>query len=133
MFRQVASSLTKKLVQQDPSEIDNSKAIFANILKKLAKVWRAFSKFLKNQCEIKGKAVDTQILGLFIMKEGTQTICLYPSPEFLEAGKFKLPKFMNQQMMDQNVSYEELYVNLKAKTELQIMNFGSLGSVCNLQ
>lgn len=133
MFRQVASSLTKKLVQQDPSEIDNSKAIFANILKKLAKVWRAFSKFLKNQCENKGKAVDTQILGLFMMKEGTQTICLYPSPEFQEAGKFKLPKFMNQQMMDQNVSYEELYVNLKAKTELQIMNFGSLGSVCNLQ
>ena len=133
MFRQVASSLTKKLVQQDPSEIDNSKAIFANILKKLAKVWRAFSKFLKNQCESKGKAVDTQILGLFMMKEGTQTISLYPSPEFLEAGKFKLPKFMNQQMMDQNVSYEELYVNLKAKTELQIMNFGSIGSVCNLQ
>jgi hypothetical protein len=68
MFRQVASSLTKKLVQQDPTQIDNSKSIFANIMKKLAKVWRAFGKFLKNQCELKGKAVDTQILGLFMMK-----------------------------------------------------------------
>tara|TARA_B110000285_G_C15060740_1_gene582231 strand:+ start:234 stop:557 length:324 start_codon:yes stop_codon:yes gene_type:complete len=102
-------------------------------MKKLAKVWRAFSKFLKNQCELKGKAVDTQIMGLFLMKEGTQTLCLYPSPEFLDAGKFKLPKFMRQQMMEKNMSYEELYVSLKAKTELSIMNFGSIGSVCNLQ
>ena len=42
-------------------------------------------------------------------------------------------QFMRQQMMEKNMSYEELYVSLKAKTELSIMNFGSIGSVCNLQ
>ena len=67
------------------------------------------------------------------MKEGTSTVSLYPSSEYLEAGKFKLPKFMRKQMMDNGMTYEELYNSIKAKTELSIMNFGSLGSVCNLQ
>jgi hypothetical protein len=35
--------------------------------------------------------------------------------------------------MDQNMSYDELYSNIKANTELSQINFGSIGSVCNLQ
>ena len=64
------------------------------------KVWKAFSKFLHSQCDQKHKAVDTNAIGLFIIKEGSQTVSLYPSPAFLDAGKFKLPKFMRKQMMD---------------------------------
>jgi hypothetical protein len=48
----------------------------------------------------------------------------------MEAGKFKLPKFIRQMMAEKNLTYENLYASLLGG---QPMNFGSLASVCNLQ
>jgi hypothetical protein len=49
----------------------------------------------------------------------------------MEAGKFKLPKYIRQMMIEDNASYEDLYASLNQG--LSTMNFNSLASVCNLQ
>ena len=54
------------------------------------RVWSAFTKFIKSQCQDKQKAVDTQICGVFIPDQ--DNIQFMPLPSFLEAGKFKLQK-----------------------------------------
>ena len=57
----------------------------------MAKVWQAFSKYVKSQSLDKGRVVDTTLIGTF-MPDANQNCIFLPSPEYLEAGKFKLPK-----------------------------------------
>ena len=95
LFRQVASSITKKKVQ----DIENAKQVFADHLRNVTKSWKAFTKFVKSQCE-KQKGVDTQVLGLMIPKG--DKVELFPSPDLMEAGKFKLPKYIRQIMIEEN-------------------------------
>ena len=52
------------------------------------------------------KPVNAEVLGLFIPKAGSQAVDLYPSPDLIEAGKFKLPKFITQMMVADNYTYE---------------------------
>lgn len=124
LFRQVASSITKKKVH----DIENAKSVFAEHLRNITKTWKSFSKFVKSQCE-KQRGVDTQVLGLMIPKG--EKIELFPSPDLMEVGKFKLPKYIRQMMIEENSSYEDLYKKLNQG--LSALNFGSLASVCNLQ
>ena len=61
------------------------KQIFKQNMKQINKVWYAFSKYVKNQCEEKNKTVDTHLIGSFL-PDGN----FYPSPDYLEAGNFKV-------------------------------------------
>ena len=93
-------------------------------------MFSAFTKFVKSQIE-KGKVVDTQIIGLFSQTSSDGPIHFYPTQEYLDNGKFKLPKFMRNQMTEAGLSYEAYY---STKLEdLSLLNFGSLAQVCNLQ
>lgn len=38
---------------------------------------------------------------------------LYPSPEYIEAGKFKLSKAVREEMQMLKLSYEKLYSQVK--------------------
>ena len=58
---------------------------------KVLKVWYAFVKFCKNQITVNGRLVDTTLVGLFA-KDANGDIMFLPSPDYLEAGKFKLQK-----------------------------------------
>jgi len=56
---------------------------------RITKVWLAFVKFIKSQVMINGRLVDTGLIGLFFL-DSRREVTFMPSPEFLEAGKFKL-------------------------------------------
>ena len=56
---------------------------------KANRVWVGFTKFIKSQCSNKKRSVDTSLIGLFMPDENGKVIYM-PSPDFLEAGKFKL-------------------------------------------
>jgi len=56
---------------------------------KALKVWYAFVKFVKNQVTVNGRLVDTQLIGLF-GKDQNGDVLYMPSPDYLEAGKYKL-------------------------------------------
>ena len=57
-------------------------------MKQITKVWYAFSKFIKNQCEYKMKTVETNLIGAFVYDHAANCK-FYPSPEYLEAGNFR--------------------------------------------
>ena len=69
-------------------------------LKKVTRVWSAFSKFLKSQVVDKQKTVDTNLIGIFTPQQDPSSalsgitsladVLFAPSPDFLEAGKFKV-------------------------------------------
>ena len=64
------------------------KKLMADNVQRINKVWQAFIKFVKNQLT-NGRVVDTTLIGLFFNDTNRQ-ISFMPSPDFLDAGKFKL-------------------------------------------
>ena len=58
---------------------------------KAIKVWFSFVKFVKNQVTVNGRTVDTQLIGLF-GQDANGDVVFMPSPDYLEAGKFKLQR-----------------------------------------
>ena len=58
---------------------------------RVLKVWLSFCKFIKNQVTVNGRLVDTQLIGLF-GKDAYGDVIYMPSPDYLEAGKFKLQR-----------------------------------------
>ena len=56
------------------------------------KVWAAFVKFIRNQTIVNGRLVDTQLIGFFAKNDNGNGVSYWPSPDFLEAGKFKLQR-----------------------------------------
>lgn len=69
--------------------VTDSKRLMAENIAKTLKVWYSFVKFVKNQVTVNGRLVDTQLIGLF-GKDASGNALYMPSPDFLEAGKFKL-------------------------------------------
>ena len=61
----------------------------ADNVQRINKVWQAFIKFVKNQVVVNGRVVDTTLIGLFF-NDSNRQISFMPSPDFLDAGKFKL-------------------------------------------
>tara|TARA_B100000787_G_C15988353_1_gene204709 strand:- start:150 stop:428 length:279 start_codon:yes stop_codon:yes gene_type:complete len=74
----------------DKEEEVNAKNVMADQTAKGTRVWTAFTKFIRSQCCNKNRAVDTQLIGLFIPANGKVTYM--PDSDFLEAGKFKLQR-----------------------------------------
>ena len=101
LVRQVASNMTKEaLVVTKTGEegnteklkvVTDSRRLMAENTAKVIKVWYSFVKFVKNQVTVNGRMVDTTLIGLFAKDENGDVIYL-PSPDFLDAGKFKLQK-----------------------------------------
>ena len=58
-------------------------------VQRINKVWQAFIKFVKNQVVCNGRVVDTTLIGLFF-NDSRREVSFMPSPDFLDAGKFKL-------------------------------------------
>ena len=64
----------------------------AENMAKCIKLWQAFVKFVKNQVQVNGRLVDTQLIGLFGKSQPEGDIFFMPSPDYLEAGKFKVQR-----------------------------------------
>lgn len=96
LIQQLAKSYTKKFATEESpeSELGNSKQAFAVHFNNILKVWLAFCKFLRSQIDEKQVSVDTVVAGLFLrqVQDESVVITFLPSPEYLEAGKFKLPR-----------------------------------------
>ena len=101
LIRQVASNMTKQAIVVQKTTDDgtteklkaggDSKRLMAENTAKVLKVWHAFVKFCKNQITVNGRLVDTTLVGLFA-KDANGDVMFMPSPDYLEAGKFKLQK-----------------------------------------
>ena len=99
LIRQVASNMTKEAITVQKTTDDgtteklkaggDSKRLMAENTAKVIKVWYSFVKFCKNQVTVNGRLVDTTIVGLF-GKDANGDVIYMPSPDYLEAGKFKL-------------------------------------------
>ena len=105
LIRQVASNITKEALiktkkaedgsadvggeKLDAKAVSDSKSIMSENLAKALKVWYSFVKFVKNQVTVNGRMVDTTLIGLF-GKDENGDVFYMPSPDYLEAGKFKL-------------------------------------------
>lgn len=63
----------------------------ADNVQRINKVWQAFVKFVKSQVVVNGRVVDTCLIGLFF-NDSNRQITFMPSPDYLEAGKFKLQR-----------------------------------------
>ena len=99
----MASNITKEALVAKKNEDDgsseklqskavaDSKKLMAENIAKSLKVWYSFVKFVKNQVTVNGRLVDTQLIGLF-GKDVNGNALFMPSPDFLEAGKFKLQR-----------------------------------------
>ena len=70
--------------------VGDSKRLMAENMAKCIKLWQAFVKFVKNQVQVNGRLVDTQLIGLFCKSQPEGDIFFMPSPDYLEAGKFKV-------------------------------------------
>jgi hypothetical protein len=104
LIQLVAQNYTKKQLeshQQNNAHLKEElkKQIFKLNVKEITKVWYAFSKFIKNQCNSKMKTVDTQLIGIFL-GDGK----FYPSPDYLEAGNFKLHRDIYKDINSQELS-----------------------------
>ena len=104
LIRQVASNITKELLivrktddtglkaeRLQSKAAGDSKRIMAESIAKTLKVWYSFVKFIKNQVNVNGRLVDTQLIGLFGMDTNGDVFYM-PSRDYLEAGKFKLQR-----------------------------------------
>ena len=60
-------------------------------------------------------------------------IHFYPAQEFLENGKFKLPKVMRTEMTELAMEYPSYYQTKLLSQNVGLLNFGSIAQVCNLQ
>lgn len=91
-------------------------------------MWQAFSKFIKNQVEIKNKVVDTKLIGLFSPSNDRKCV-IYPSPEYLEAGRFKLQKQFLVETNGDPDYYKEQFD--EKNTNSVSLNFGAISLVSN--
>lgn len=97
MIRQVASNITKEALVSSKNDaeklqgkaVNDSKKLMSENISRTLKVWYALVKFVKNQVTVNGRLVDTQLVGLF-GKDEYGDVQYMPSPDYLEAGKFKL-------------------------------------------
>ena len=71
--------------------VKDSKRLMAENIAKTLKVWYSFVKFVKNQVTVNGRLVDTQLIGLF-GRDANGNAQFMPSPDYLQAGKFKLQR-----------------------------------------
>lgn len=71
------------------STAGSGKRIMEENMQRINKVWLAFSKFVKNQVVTNGRVVDTGLIGLFY-NDSLRQVSYMPSPDYLDAGKFKL-------------------------------------------
>ena len=71
------------------STAGSGKRIMEENVQRISKVWLAFSKFVKNQVVTNGRVVDTGLIGLFY-NDSLRQVSYMPSPDYLDAGKFKL-------------------------------------------
>ena len=99
------------------STAGSGKRIMEENVQRINKVWLAFSKFVKNQVVTNGRVVDTGLIGLFY-NDSSRQVSYMPSPDYLDAGKFKLqrgPKgLVEDSRNDSNEtreSYDEKYRN----------------------
>lgn len=91
---------------------NDSKRLMAENTAKVIKVWYSFVKFIKNQVTVNGRLVDTTIIGLF-GRDQNGDIMYMPSPDYLEAGKFKLQKGMGS--LSAKLGISEGCIDLAAK------------------
>ena len=99
--------------------------------------WLSFGKFIKSQCQ-KGRAVDTQIVGLFVpssleqetLGAGNDSVTFLPSPEYLAAGSFKLPRHLQSACSNKGQTYKEYYEDLRQRlnSSTSSLNFKALAS-----
>jgi len=109
--------------------LDKSKEVFTAQIRLATKVHLAFCKALKKTLVDVQKPIDTTIIGIF--KPGDQ-IKFYPSPEYIEAGRFKQAKWLRQEVEEaESQDYAAFYSSLKAGTDVQTLNFASLATVCD--
>ena len=73
----------------DGKVVGDSKRIMSENVAKALKVWYSFVKYIKSQVTVSNRLVDTQLIGVFF-KDSFGDVTYMPSPDFLEAGKFKL-------------------------------------------
>ena len=104
-------------------------------------MWFAFVKFIKNQVTVNGRLVDTQLVGLFYRDNNNDGNVVYmPSPEYLEAGKFKLSRTSTSSgVTTTDISSDKYNTEYKAKlqsvgkSELCQLSFASIAMVAGTQ
>ena len=102
--------------------------MFNSQLKLATKVHIAFCKALKKTLVDVQKPIDTTIIGIF--KPGDQ-IKFYPSPEFVEAGRFKQAKWLKKEVDESGCEgYKGHFSLIKESSDIQTLNFASLATVC---
>ena len=74
------------------------------------------------------------MIGLFVTKnssDSSNSIEFYPSPDFLEAGKFRMRRQIRKDMEESGkASYEEFYEYLRTTESLTQLSFSSIATVC---
>ena len=74
--------------------------------------------------------MDTSFIGLFV--PCGDSVVFYPSCEYLEAGKYKLPKSILKEKGERD--YASFYASLLEKYVDNVkLNFGSIGIVCGIK
>lgn len=75
--------------------------------------------------------MDTTFIGLFVPTE--DSIIFYPSVEYLDAGKYKLPKSILKEKGERD--YASFYPSIEQKfsDNMVKLNFGSIGIVCGIK
>mmetsp|Transcript_8219 Transcript_8219/g.9949 ORF Transcript_8219/g.9949 Transcript_8219/m.9949 type:complete len:295 (+) Transcript_8219:152-1036(+) len=119
---------------------NDSKRLMAENTAKVIKVWYSFVKFVKNQVTVNGRLVDTSLIGLFL-KDANGDVMYMPSPDYLEAGKFKLQRGMGsvcsklglaEGAIDQMERYSQAYygkLQSTVRSEQAQISFASLSLV----
>lgn len=99
------------------------------------KVWQAFEKLLYDQVVNKGRLVDSQLAGLFFRLPTQQHVTFMPSPEYVDAGKFKVQRlFANGGDTTQTRQYyQESYAQMLADSVSTVqVSFASISAVTSV-
>ena len=118
------------------STAGSGKRIMEENVQRINKIWFAFTKFVKNQVVTNGRVVDTGLIGLFFNDSQRQTQYM-PSPEYLDAGRFKLqkgPRGQADEACEENdqtkQAYDEKYRNkLSVSDRFMLLNRCSIVNV----
>lgn len=102
--------------------------MFAEHLKCVTKVFQATKKVLHSSLKIKEKPIDTGFIGFFLPGE---CVTWYPSPDYIEAGRFKLPKWLRQQKQESEHDSYALFYQAKKPADIQIMSLSAVGQTCD--
>ena len=120
LLRQVASNMTKELVgsKLDQDQAKQLKDAMATNLKNCKAVWQAFEKFIHTQVAVKGRPVDTQVIGMLRMHE--QRVQYLPAPDYLQVGKFKPQKGLLPKTHGDGgpFTYSDFYEKVKQVSQL---------------